>query len=209
MPTNNPKVSAYVPQHIFDRFKSFYEERKLSMSQAVTIIFSDYFQVSQTVEHSSRLLDNSEKQRLEALEQKVSSISELHSNLISELQERLVNLSEEFRRKEQEKGELLSGTDDSLPLFPDFKPEEIETSTSSSDSGIESELLVETEDKGNLQPLSERALVRRLHKGSALGYHRKNSPDTLLEWIKSKDPDGLGWEYSQNDGLYYPASPHP
>ena len=49
MPTDNPKISLYVPQQIYDRFKSFQEERKLSMSQAGIVILAEYFGIEETI----------------------------------------------------------------------------------------------------------------------------------------------------------------
>jgi hypothetical protein len=43
MPTDNPKISLYVPQQIYTHFKAFQEERKLSMSQVGTVILAEYF----------------------------------------------------------------------------------------------------------------------------------------------------------------------
>lgn len=49
MPTDNPKISLYVPQQIYDRFKEFQEERKLSMSQAGIVILAEYFGLKETI----------------------------------------------------------------------------------------------------------------------------------------------------------------
>lgn len=49
MPTDNPKISLYVPQQIYDRFKSFQEERELSMSQAGIMILAEYFGLQETI----------------------------------------------------------------------------------------------------------------------------------------------------------------
>ena len=43
MPTDNPKISSYVPQPIFDRFKEYQGENDCSMSQALALILSEYF----------------------------------------------------------------------------------------------------------------------------------------------------------------------
>jgi hypothetical protein len=45
MSTENPKISAYVPQIIYDRFKQFQKDRSLSMSQAVIQLFAEYFDI--------------------------------------------------------------------------------------------------------------------------------------------------------------------
>lgn len=68
MSTINPKVSAYIPQHIYDPFKLFCKKRGLSMSQGVALIFSEYFalDLSEVPKNStSGLLI----ERIEALEQ--------------------------------------------------------------------------------------------------------------------------------------------
>jgi hypothetical protein len=43
MSTSNPKVSAYIPRSLFEKFTEFYQERELSMSQGVTAILTEYF----------------------------------------------------------------------------------------------------------------------------------------------------------------------
>jgi hypothetical protein len=53
MSTNNPKVSAYIPQHIYDSFKLFCEQRGVSMSQAVAVIFAEYFGLDSSVDQKS------------------------------------------------------------------------------------------------------------------------------------------------------------
>ena len=53
MPTENPKISGYVPQSIYNRFKQFQEEQKLPMSQVVTLILAEYFGLKQTIERTT------------------------------------------------------------------------------------------------------------------------------------------------------------
>lgn len=48
MPTENPKISGYVPKVVYDRFKQFQEERGLSMSQAVIEILVEHFGIDLT-----------------------------------------------------------------------------------------------------------------------------------------------------------------
>jgi hypothetical protein len=86
MGTEKPKVSGYVSEEIYARFKSFQEERSPnSASAALGIILSEYFKVGQKVDQQSSLLLTENfvsKERFEDLENK---ISELPSNLLSEL----------------------------------------------------------------------------------------------------------------------------
>jgi len=46
MPTDNKKISAYVPDVIYDRFIQFQEEHKLSISKAAIEIFATYFGIN-------------------------------------------------------------------------------------------------------------------------------------------------------------------
>ena len=76
MSTSNPKVSAYIPQHIYDSFKSFYEQRGISMSQAVAVIFAEYFGLDSSVDQKSStsgLLVG----RVGLLEQELADLKEL------------------------------------------------------------------------------------------------------------------------------------
>ena len=46
MSTDNKKISAYVPDVIYDRFVQFKDERDISMSQAAIEIFAAYFGIN-------------------------------------------------------------------------------------------------------------------------------------------------------------------
>jgi hypothetical protein len=77
MPTDNKKISAYVPDVVYDRFKQFQEEHKLSMSQAAIEIFAAYFGINlnPTIPSNS----TSELQsRLETLEKALADLQETH-----------------------------------------------------------------------------------------------------------------------------------
>lgn len=76
MSTNNPKVSAYIPQHIYDSFKSFYEQRGISMSQAVAVIFAEYFALDSSVDQKSST-SGLLVERVGLLEQELANLKEL------------------------------------------------------------------------------------------------------------------------------------
>lgn len=106
MPTKNPKVSAYVPQKVFDQFKQFYEEHNLSMSHAVTRIFSEYFKIDPKV--SNLRIYEAVLNRLTALEQKLSDNNGLLSEPDSELLRRLNQLTDLVASLEQRLASLES-----------------------------------------------------------------------------------------------------
>ena len=59
-----------------------------------------------------------------------------------------------------------------------------------------------------MQPLTEEGLAKRL--GLAIETIReqrvKLPPPLFVAWCKNKDGAGIGWEFNENTGLYYPAS---
>jgi hypothetical protein len=67
--------------------------------------------------------------------------------------------------------------------------------------------LVEPVIATSLQPLSARALSRRLKvdKSGSIVLSRKLKPD-FKEWTMEKDPEGIGWVYNEQDKLYHPAT---
>jgi len=79
MPTDNPKVSGYIPQHVYDRFKTFCEERGISMSQAVAVIFAEYFGLDLLVKQSSST-SGLLVERVGLLEQELADLRELVEN---------------------------------------------------------------------------------------------------------------------------------
>jgi hypothetical protein len=96
MGTDNPKVSAYIPQILKDRLKEFREERDgISESQAVTIILAEYFQMPEVL---GRSLTGSSAggvtlARMEALEEKLATLAVPPSSIPSELLGKVEQLS--------------------------------------------------------------------------------------------------------------------
>jgi hypothetical protein len=93
MVTDNPKVSAYVPQTLKDRLKEFRAERdNISESQAVTIILAEYFQMPEVLGRSLEMasMGGVTLARMEALEEKLI-------NFAASVEHRLQQLREEIR----------------------------------------------------------------------------------------------------------------
>ncbi len=88
MGTDNPKVSAYVPQAIKDRLKQFREEQNLSESQAVTAILAEYFGMTQVLGRSPEGLavEGVTLPRMKALEEKVANLTEVIESRFRELE---------------------------------------------------------------------------------------------------------------------------
>ncbi|MGB3203763.1 MAG: hypothetical protein WBB28_02105 [Crinalium sp.] len=73
MPTEKPKLSAYLPAPLYERFQEFYSERDLSMSSGATVILSEYFglPVETTVETTGGVT----LERLEQVEKQLAVIA--------------------------------------------------------------------------------------------------------------------------------------
>ena len=58
----------------------------------------------------------------------------------------------------------------------------------------------------NVPPMTLTALSERLgrHKSTLVGV-RKQGSERLAHWSREKDPDGLEWEYREEDKLFYPV----
>jgi hypothetical protein len=86
MATENPKISAYVPQVVYERFKQYQEERQLSMSQAVAQLITEHFGIDLSkgiAEQSTSELPS----RLERVEQDLEDLKQKTANLLVQVDE--------------------------------------------------------------------------------------------------------------------------
>jgi hypothetical protein len=190
MPTQNRRVATYLPPHIDEPFKIFKSQRDIKGdSEALIAILSEYLQVSQEVAYpsSSNLL-----QRIEVIEERLGSLkSELLSELKSDLE--LPALKQKSESLSGLQGNLLISHD--LPLQP-----------------VQSEVIsnLESDSKSSsLIPLNGRQLSERLgvHKDSVAKVRQSHKGDSkyFFDWSKAKDPNGIAWEYHEDDKLYHPV----
>jgi len=80
MATENPKISAYVPQVVYDRFKKFQEEHKLSMSQAATKLIADYLGVDLKDETTNQMTSELSS-RITQIEQELKELKQIYQDL--------------------------------------------------------------------------------------------------------------------------------
>jgi hypothetical protein len=96
MGTDNPKVSAYVPQALKNRLKEFRKERNdISESQAVTIILAEYFQMPEVLGRSpeNAVAGGVTLGRMEALEEKLTDLATLVDCRLQKLGEEIEKIS--------------------------------------------------------------------------------------------------------------------
>jgi hypothetical protein len=231
VPTKNPKVSAYIPQHIFDRFQSFCQEKEMSMSQATAVVFAGYFEIEPEVNHLSGLLAD----RIQGLELKLSELNnlsgssvELQKDLVSKLRSELtdvllreVNSSIEKLQKsliDRLEIELNSKLRGSLPNQLDLGVDVVVDSKKSAKSIPEDKKTKARVKNKNSKPreiadginsLTANQLGERLKLAAGSIINRRseakaaNNIQQFINWSKGRDPEKHGWEYRDESPLFY------
>lgn len=197
MPTDNPKISLYVPQQIFDRFKEFQEERKLSMSQAGIVIIAEYFGIEETIKEITEgtTVGGVTLTEFEALKKRIDQL------------EKLANVNKKVAQKETTSGSQniqapesnISAEDGDSPLSIDKQAR----------SEPQLELL---SNPIAIKPIPATHLCTKrfgLGKDSLASYKRKHTVEELIAWTKEKDPDRIAWVISIDGKGYIPKGELP
>jgi hypothetical protein len=232
MPTKNPKVSAYIPQHIFDRFQSFCQEKEMSMSQATAVVFAGYFEIEPEVNHLSGLLAD----RIRDLELKLSELSSSNSNSNSELPKEAVSklkselldiLLREIKSNIEElqeslidklESELKSKLNDSLPNQLDLGvevavdpkktarliPENRKIKPKAESKNSKSKEIADGANILTAVQLGERfKMAAKSVSNKKSEINKEGDVKQFINWSKTKDPDGYGWEFKEGSSLFY------
>lgn len=211
MPTDNPKISAYVPQVVYDRFDEFRRESGLSMSQSAAVIFAKYFGLEDIVKEITRetTIDNSALDRIKALESQVGDLykkfSELDSKPICELPSSVVAESEVTERSvsvvddipSESLSSLLTQTTDASDIRTGNLPGELLGKLPIQISPIMGIILA----KRLIQPKTGKSIGT-----SALSTENKRATDDFSQWTMELDIDNIGWEYKGRKIGYVPTS---
>jgi hypothetical protein len=176
MGTKNPKISAYVPQEVFDRFQEFQEKRGLTASKAATAIFCDYFGIEQT---TSSLPSGITLAQFQALEKRLADLED-------KFESQPIYQSASLMPSELKRLELNYET----PQLP-FPESDLLQSTS--------ELLKKSSiDVVNVPSVlsGNELAVRFSISSSKLSTEKTNrTHEQFTEWSKELDPDGVAWKY--------------
>jgi hypothetical protein len=226
MGTDNPKVSAYVPQVLKERLKQFREERNISESQAVTIILAEYFQMSEVLGRSPEggSVGGVTLARMEALEQEFSSFAKSVEQRLQELAESINKSSELQVDQSRPKEEVIDtqqgvdqvseppATSESVQLeFLQVKEANGGSLLNEPPLSLQSEPASELQEEIKPIPgtkLSELRFGRS--KDTIAGVKRKISLEKFTEWTREQDPDNIAWIYVESPTKgYIPADELP
>lgn len=226
MPTDNKKISAYVPDIVYDRFKKFQEEHELSMSQAAIEIFAAYFGINLNptvfADFTSEL-----QSKLEILEKALADLQESHyalSKKVDFMQSTSEPLTSEYVEVAVDKDieDELNSSSNGEPI-EEFLEQVADVNildkfkSSSNSEPLKQLQLIDSSDllsrlKSN--PLQGKLLVNRLNKVNTSTLSNKKgdlSLEEFYDWLQSKDIDGIKW-VTIGDGRkarYIPADDSP
>lgn len=228
MPTDNPKVSAYVPQSIKDRLKAFREERDISESQALILILAEYFGMPEALARSPQgnHAGGVTLARIEALEERLASLATPQSSVPSDLLEKIdqLNLAVSFfaeRLEALEQSSLLSGLksepkeSDPVLLQEDEKsPNQLALDLAEDGQPIREDVSsshwvfiestpsgLPSEPLGEIKPIpaSKLSTLRfKLNKDTVSKAKGEKVGEAFIEWSRKKDPDGIAWKYVES-----------
>jgi hypothetical protein len=228
MPTQNRRVATYLPSYIDEPFKAFKSLRDIKGdSEALIAILSEYLGVAQEEAHRLGHQLVTIKQ-FEELTLELESLRELIARTrmdllfggllsgsnnelipIPSLEQFEAPLSEPLIKSElqllehleKEKSEPSSGLQGNLLISHDLPLQPVQSEVVSN---------LESASKSNsLTPLNGRQLSGRLgvHKDSAAKIRQSHKGDSkhFSDWSQAKDPDGIAWEYHEDDKLFHPV----
>lgn len=214
MPTDNPKISLYVPQQIYDRFKEFQKEQDLSMSQAGIVILAEYFGLKETIKEITEgtTIGGVTLERINELEQRLQKLEVQLSDSVSFelalLHEKIEHIRKSGETTKEVNVEYYSVEEDEI--IDETKPLEKDDNTTDKlsipSSNSQLELLSEPLA---IKPLPAIVLSEKrlgLGKSTLAAYKRKHSLEELYKWIERKDPDGIAWVLSTDGKGYIPKS---
>ena len=221
MVTNNPKISLYVPQQIYDRFKKFQKEKNLTMSQAGIAILAEYFGLSEETKKNvvgGVTLEAFEKIREELEDLKDSLVNEESIKVVRKESDELKQVKKELEDLKQRVNHL--ETKSITP--PESEKVEVTTITSEPLKAVSAETKIKNnkeQSNGVLQlnllsepqeiKLEAKHLAQRLHSkhekvttsriaGKVNPAMKKGTTKEFIEWTKKLDPDRIGWDVVKN-----------
>jgi hypothetical protein len=197
MPTDNPKVSAYVPQAIKDRLTQFREERNISESQAVIIILAEYFEMTEVLGRSSDEIGGVTLAGMQAIEARLTSFVEQVENRLTALEKTTQNKSELLVVQEESSKENQFNDNplSELPVEPSAETKSQDQNTSEIPLNLLGEPLQEISPIPGIK-LSKLRFGRP--EAAIAGIKRSKSVEELTEWTRKYDPDGIAWKFVES-----------
>jgi DNA repair exonuclease SbcCD ATPase subunit len=207
------RVAGYPPEHIYQKLKDFAKEHNLSESKALIMVLAEYFgvasNVAQEVSYKYAAIE-----QVEELEKNLSELSKLYSELksdsktkVNELEKSIKNLDSKIQDFQVAKSESLSSLENQSSKIETFQKSPGQLSFIEENPKPQ-KTVVNDFSVDILIPLTAAQLSRRFAKPKdfvkATKFQYKNKMTEFPEKLKKADPDGIAWEYHEDDRLYHP-----
>jgi hypothetical protein len=191
MPTENPKISLYVPQAIYDRFKQFQEEQELSMSQAGIVILAEYFGLKQTIERTTE----------------GSTIGGVTYDWVKSLEKQVKKLEGRVDQLETT-GKLPLSNNENIAISTETEPQETVETVENKDNSLKKDVIGEealliskssagTKNQEKNQVVHPKDIQKQLRELSIVTNSPRNSGHSAAEEIKVQ---------GNNEEIWTPAS---
>lgn len=204
------KISAYVPEELYECLEKDKEEAKISLSQAIIAALANHYNIEVTVGKSGRRVtlggETATVQRVEALENKFaefsSNITEQIEQVLSAIQSNKKSINGKVVNHKQTRKEASKVKNESIDKFLVNSIVEYEGNQLSC-LPVES---TEVEQEVKITPFTGRLLAKRLGVGKDTPAHhkRKKSSEEFCKWSMPKDFDEIGWIPNPDGTGYIP-----
>lgn len=218
------KISAYVPEELYDCLEKDKNEGGISFSQAIIAALANHYNLEVTVGKSGHRItlggETATVQRVEALEQKFSefssSINEQLEQVLSAIQNSRQTVSRNKIEHQQSVNKNGIVKNQSINRLLDNKNEQIECVLP-----LQEQLLLETEEKRegskldsdllpsivDIKPLTGRLLGLRLSvaKTTPFTSKRRLTLEQFKKWSSEKDPNSIFWIPDPDGSRYLPS----
>lgn len=188
MPTEKPKISAYVPPVVYQSFKEYEKQHGGSMSQAVTQLIADYFDIdltTQTIQSNGGLQNKITclHDEIKSLDDGINELKATTALLSQKVDDLEVTASSNNQNYNQLLLPLRSNTNDELPQ--DIRCCPINT---------------------DIDPLTLRAYAERIGRSITTMKRIIVRPiEVQIEYTQKLDPEHKAWVYSQITKCMYPV----
>ncbi|MEC4811757.1 MAG: hypothetical protein SAK29_00485 [Scytonema sp. PMC 1069.18] len=191
MATDNQRLVSSLPSDLYERFKQFCDEQQMKSSEALQKILTEYFSMLPTTVSEN---GTNRETRLASIEKKLE--------ILDSLTQRISALENSFAEMHEQIHVHPSVEVEETPLEEEESVPELHPETNGVSNGTHSQSPT-VEVSGPRYTIAE--LAERLGVNKTTVSRNKNK-DNFEEWSSGRDPEGISWEYREEEQLFYPLN---
>ena len=210
------KISAYVPEIVFDEIQKYSKEKEISISQSIIAGLVAGFGIPEAeIEGRGRkIIISSDKETKEKVLQLEQNFQEFSSNITSQVEQILSAVQSKdqtINRNSVDYKQSVNGNDvvknQSIDKLLDKPIAKKSSKISTEEVEHKNQQFILLEAKTDLQPFSPTLLASRIktHKNTPANYRRGKSTEEFKVWSSKKDPDRISWIPNPDGNGYLPS----